>query len=302
MIDTLISLIFNPITIFLVVGVVGWQLLKAFAVRGLDVEHGIFCYYGRLGQGKTYALVRDTLSALNAGAVVYSNFTINWDGYDERKNPFAVFLAGIGLKKKFISFPKSNLRQMPTDENWHREFGKLRNCIVVIDEAYVLFDSYQMSKMPMSQRLNILQTRKFDRSIWYTTQRPTSVHAVMRGMTNVFYRCEKWNVPFMTLFARDEFDLASDETVDIENRLSRKLYRGESKYFNMYNTKETVGIMGELSNIGQSVEKEETYEIHIVRPWHVWGALAPRRASKAQNEPSRAVPLRDVLPLKQPKQ
>lgn len=205
----------------------------------LDVEHGIYCYYGRLGQGKTYAMVRDIIRILNKGAVVYTNFTINWDGYDQRRNPFLIFLAAIGLKHRFISYPATNLRQMATDEKWHEKFGNLKNCIVAIDEAYVLFDSYQMSKMPMSQRLNILQTRKFDRSIWYTTQRPTSVHAVMRGMTNVFYRCEKWNVPFFTLFARDEFDLASDETVDIENRLGRKLYWGDMKFFNMYKPKKS---------------------------------------------------------------
>lgn len=265
-------------------------------MQKLDVEHGIFCYYGRLGQGKTYALVRDVLSILNKGAVVYTNFTINWNGYDERNNPFAMFFAAIGLKSKFVSYPASNLRQMPTDETWHEKFGKLRNCIVAIDEAYVLFDSYQMSKMPMSQRLNILQTRKFDRSIWYTTQRPTSVHAVMRGMTNVFYRCEKWNVPFFTLFARDEFDLASDETVDIDNRLSRKLYMGEIKYFQMYNTKETVGIRGEIKNIGIPQDEQETYTITTVRPWHVWRALARPRAVKSPfKEDSKKPPLREVL-------
>jgi len=256
-------------------------------MKKLDVEHGIYCYYGRLGQGKTYALVRDVLRALNDGAVVYTNFTIRWNGYDERQNPFAVFLASIGLKTKFVSFPSSNLRYMKTDELWHEKFSKLKNCIVAVDEAYVLFDSYQMSKMPMSQRLSILQTRKFDRSIWYTTQRPTSVHAVMRGMTNVFYRCEKWNVPFITLFARDEFDLASDETVDIENRLGRKLYWGDEKFFSMYDTKETVGIMGELKNAGNIVEEEETYSIIKVRPWDVWRALAAKRPPQAQIKPSR---------------
>lgn len=248
----------------------------------LDVEHGIYCYYGRLGQGKTYAMVRDIIRILNKGAVVYTNFTINWDGYDQRRNPFLIFLAAIGLKHRFISYPATNLRQMATDEKWHEKFGNLKNCIVAIDEAYVLFDSYQMSKMPMSQRLNILQTRKFDRSIWYTTQRPTSVHAVMRGMTNVFYRCEKWNVPFFTLFARDEFDLASDETVDIENRLGRKLYWGDMKFFNMYNTKETVGIKGQLQNVGSNVIEEDTYSIVKVRPWDVWPALAARRPAKPQ--------------------
>jgi len=245
----------------------------------MDVEHGIYCYCGRLGQGKTYAMVRDVLRALNTGNVVYTNFTLNWNGYDERENIVSLFFGLLGLKKSYISYPRSNLKFLPTDDNWHKEFQKTRDCIHAIDEAYVLFDSYQMSKMPMSQRLNILQTRKFDRSIWYTTQRPTSVHAVMRGMTNVFYRCEKWNIPFMTLFARDEFDLATDETVNDEERLSRKIYRGEKRYFQMYNTKETVGIKGELKNIGTKIEEEETYTINQVRPWNVLQALAATRAT-----------------------
>lgn len=244
--------------------------------KKLDIEHGIYCYCGRLGQGKTYTMVKDIVKALNRGNVVYCNFTINWYGYDQRFNPFSVFLGAIGLKRKFIKYPSTNLRKMPTDETWHQKFGELRNCIVAIDEAYILFDSYQMSKMPMSQRLNILQTRKFDRSIWYTTQRPTNVHVVMRGMTNVFYRVEKWNVPLLpiTLFAKDEFDLASDETLDTENRLGRKLYWGEKRFYQMYNTKETVGLKGELSNVGQLSVKTETKEINRVMPSEIWAALA----------------------------
>lgn len=243
--------------------------------KRLDIEHGIYCYCGRLGQGKTYTMVKDLVRRLNRGNVVYCNFTINWVGYDERLNPLSILFGALGIKKNFVKYPGTNLKKMPTDENWHNEFGKLRNCIVAIDEAYILFDSYQMAKMPMSQRLNILQTRKFDRSIWYTTQRPTNVHVVMRGMTNVFYRCEKWNAPFITLFARDEFDLASDETLDVDKRLSRKLYWGENKYFNMYNTKETVGIKGELGNVGTKIEQTNTTkEIYKVSAKEIWTALA----------------------------
>jgi len=266
----------------------------------LDIEHGIYCYYGRLGQGKTYAMVRDVISALNRGNVVYINFTLNWSGYDERLNPVKMFLGFLGLKRRFVYFPQSNLRYMKTDEHWHEEFGKLRNCIVAIDEAYVLFDSYQMSKMPMSQRLNILQTRKFDRSIWYTTQRPTSVHAVMRGMTNVFYRCEKWNFPFITAFARDQFDLANDETVDQENRISRKLYVGEARYFAMYNTKETVGIRGVIGNVGTEIAIEETYTVHYLPTHQIWAALAARLISRFRSKKDRIAPSeKDRPPLRE---
>ena len=246
-------------------------------IKKVDIEHGIYCYCGRLGQGKTYTMVKDLIRQLNRGKVVYCNFTINWNGYDQRLNPPSLFFAALGIKKRFVKYPAGNLRKMPTDENWHNEFSKLRNCIVAIDEAYILFDSYQMAKMPLAQRLNILQTRKFDRSIWYTTQRPTNVHVVMRGMTNVFYRCEKWNVPLfpITLFARDEFDLASDETLDVENRLSRKLYWGEKRFYQMYNTKELVGIKGDLlANMGTKSIITETKEINIVSYREIWAALA----------------------------
>ena len=85
----------------------------------------------------------------------------------------------------------------------------------------------------------------------------------------------------MTLFARDEFDLGSDETLDMENRLGRKLYWGESKYFNMYNTKETVGIKGELGNMGvKIIQHDTTKEVYQVKPREIWAALADQIKKK----------------------
>jgi len=211
------------------------------------MEHGIYCYYGRLGSGKTYAMTRDIIDYLNDGNVVYANYSINWKGFDEKDDLMALFIAILGLKRTFYHFPASNLRKIATDNDFHKVFGQLSSCIVAIDEAYTLFDSYQMAKMPMSERLNILQTRKFDRSILYTAQRPTSVHVVMRGMTNVFYKCSRKDLPFCKLFNRMELDLASDENVDENNVISNKIYFGQKKYYNMYNTRETVGIGGILT-------------------------------------------------------
>ncbi len=109
-------------------------------IKRLDIEHGIYCYCGRLGQGKTYTMVKDIIRQLNRGKIVYCNFTINWNGYDQRLSLIALFFAAFGMKKRFVKYPIGNLRKMPTDENWHNEFAKLRNCIVAIDEAYILFD------------------------------------------------------------------------------------------------------------------------------------------------------------------
>jgi len=257
-------------------------LVKYFSggAKASDLEHGIYCYLGRLGQGKTYAMVRDLLRALDGGAVVYASFRINWNGFDERRSPFLIFLASIGLKRSFVEYPQSNLRFLPVDANWHTAFGQLHGTseapiIVAVDEAPVLFDSYQMAKMPLEQRVNINQTRKFKRSIWYTTQRATAVHVVMRAMTNVFYRCEKWNLLGGTFFARDEFDLGSDDSPNYDERLSRKLYLAQKRYFDAYDTYETIGIQKPLVE-GNTVS-HDTYKIHTVRPVDVFRALARRR-------------------------
>jgi len=251
--------------------------------KASDLEHGIYCYFGRLGQGKTYSMVRDLLRALDKGAIVYASFKINWHGFDERRSLFKVVLAALGLKRNFVEYPPTNLRYLPVDESWHRNFAALRGSptspiIVAVDEAPVLFDSYQMAKMPLFQRAAINQTRKFFRSIWYTTQRPTAVHVVMRAMTNVFYRCEKWNILGSTFFARDEFDLTTGDEPDYENRLSRKLYLASKRYFNAYDTYETIGITEPIVK-GSTVDFE-AYKIHTVRPWDVYRALA-RRQTKA---------------------
>jgi len=215
----------------------------------MDREHGIYCYYGRLGSGKTSTMVKDLVNLLNAGIVVYANFKINWKGYDERNSLWCLLLSYL-FGRSLLRHPPSNFRFMPSDQSWHQHFSRVRNCVVAIDEAYSLFDSYQMAKMPLSQRLDILQCRKRQVSIFYTTQRPTAVHVVMRAMTNVFYRCEKWFLPFITVFARDEFDLGSDESVndDPDARLSRRFYVGTQQHFSMYDTYETIKLKDDALN------------------------------------------------------
>lgn len=199
-------------------------------------EHGIYAYYGRIGHGKTYAMTADVLEALNRGQVVYTNYPIDWQGYDERENLLYLLLGVLRMKRKFYVFASDNLRYIEVDDNFQDKFSRLTDCIVAIDEGYVAFDSYEMAKMSLRKRKNILHTRHFDRSIWYTTQRPTNIHAVMRFNTNVFYKCTrmlKWPV---AVFRREEYDLSGDD-VDESTPLSTKLYRGKLSIFMAYDTK-----------------------------------------------------------------
>ena len=208
-------------------------------------------------------MVRDLIAYLNRGFVVYANFKINWSGYDERSSIFCLILGVLCLKRRYKVYPASNCRFMPTDETWYKKFSEISNAIVAVDEAYVLFDSYQMAKLPMNVRMEILQTRKKDRSLFYTTQRPTAVHVVLRGMTNIFYRCKKSVVFFVPLFSRREYDLGADETVDEEKKpISWRLYLGSRKYFNSYNTKELIGSRPLPVVSGSILYKSDVYELH----------------------------------------
>jgi len=201
-------------------------------------EHGIYCYYGRIGQGKTYAMTADILRQLSMGRVVYTNYPIIWKGYDSRLSLARLLFSFFGIVNIFREYPKENLRRLDVDENFHEKLSKLTDCIVALDEGYVAFDSYQMAKMSMKDRQNVLHTRHFDRSIWFTTQRPNAVHVTLRAQTNVFYKVTRMiRLGWLIVFRRQEFDLGSDDSVDEDKCYSTKFYLGSSSVFHAYDTK-----------------------------------------------------------------
>jgi len=201
-------------------------------------EHGIYMYYGRIGSGKTYAMTADILEALHKGKVVYTNYPINYMGYDQSWSFFWLLLGLFGVKRKYYNFSKDNLRRIEIDADFQDTFSELTDCIVALDEGYVVFDSYQMAKMPLKNRKNVYHTRHFDRSIWITSQRPTAVHVSMRSQVNVFYKITRLiKIGSFLLFRRQELDMASDETVDENKVYSTKLYIGKKDIFNAYDTK-----------------------------------------------------------------
>lgn len=194
--------------------------------------------YGRIGQGKTYGATVDILDELQRGHVVYCNWKLNFDGFDQRKS--LLYVIGSIMfpwRSRFYNFPKENLRYIQIDENFIDNFSKLTDCSVYLDEGHVVFDSYEMAKMNMKKRTAVLHTRHFNRSINIISQRPTAIHVMMRANVNRFYKYEKLiGSPFI-LFRRTEYQDMTDETVDEEQPISTKLYFGSKKIMNMYDSK-----------------------------------------------------------------
>lgn len=198
-------------------------------------------YYGRIGSGKTYAATNDVLDLLRRGKVVYTNWKLKYDGYDERKSFAYAFMSVLfPWRKRFFYFPKENLRFIEVDKDFHEKFAKLTDCHVFLDEGHVAFDSYEMAKMSIEKRKAILHTRHYNRSIHIISQRPTAIHVTMRANVNVFYKCEcyfRWGN--IIRFRRLEFQDLLNETVDEdpEKIISIKRYWGKQKVFDAYDTK-----------------------------------------------------------------
>ena len=204
-----------------------------------EAEEGtINQYYGRVGQGKTYAATKDVLDDLANGQVIYANWHLNFEGHDDRYSLKYASRNFFFFRKRYYRFPKENFHFIEIDDQFMDKFEKLTDCKVYLDEGHVIFDSYEMAKMSLRKRKSILHTRHFNRTINIISQRPTAVHVSARGNVNIFYRCTKiWTWPVM-LFRRQEFQDMTGETVDeTADPISTRFYMGRKRVFEAYNSK-----------------------------------------------------------------
>jgi len=207
-------------------------------------EGSINMYYGLIGNGKTYAATADILDLLKQGKVVYANWRINVDDFDDRENFFMV-LRGLLFpwKKRYFKIPCSkNLHFFdPTEFETTFELveflSNLNDCHIFFDEGQDMFDSYEGTKFSKAKRRLILHTRHYHRTLNIISQRPTAIQVSARGNVNRFYKCVKLNSWPRPRFARFEFQEMSGETVDeTVEPISKKSYWASNIVFNAYNT------------------------------------------------------------------
>lgn len=199
-------------------------------------DGGMNQYYGRIGEGKTYAATADAIEDLNNGNVVYTSWRLKWEGYDERESLWMRLLYKLKIKKFFWVFPKENWQffDMGADDALEK-LGSLTDCIVYLDEGHLLLDSYLATKMERKDRATILHTRHFDRTINVISQRPTAIHVVVRANVNRFFKLEKimdmkllkWRI---VRFMKTEFqDVGADDKPDESKVIDEGGYEGGYK-------------------------------------------------------------------------
>jgi len=218
-------------------------------------EGSINLYYGKIGNGKTYAATADIIELLKQGKVVYANWHISVKDFDDRESLLMVSMNAILGRKRFFRIPcAENLYYFDVDKGVFDHtgkqiaffegtaeaveyFSKLTDCNIFWDEGQDMFDSYEGTKFSKAKRRLILHTRHYHRTLNIITQRPTAIQVSARGNVNRFYKCVKiasWPWP---RFARYEFQDMVGETVD-ENAepVSQKTYFGSAEVFGAYNT------------------------------------------------------------------
>lgn len=210
-------------------------------------------YYGQIGSGKTYGATADIWEQLRQGRLVYATWPIHFKDHDDRDDFWYILKNLLLFKKRFYQIPlaknfhfidaeKGELDGVPTwnpsrPSEYIAFLNSLNHCVLYIDEAWRVIDSYQGTNFSLESRNLILVTRHKFRTINLIAQRPTSVQVTARANVNRFYKFVKigtWPVP---RFARYEFQEMSGETVNEEAEpISTKRYWGKKKVFQSYNS------------------------------------------------------------------
>jgi len=210
-------------------------------------EGEIAIYYGRIGNGKTYAGTRNIIRDLRAGLVVYANWPLKWEGYDERKDKWQLILGVLGLKWLYFDIPLKNyhfwdLTKDMIDGKPCKEFAdqlaEITDASIHLDEGHIPFDSYEATKMSQTKRSAVFAMRHYDRRLTVYTQRANSVHVNLRGNANRFYKCEKtmdfklFGKRFIHFLLTEFQDLTSAGAVDESLHLDEEgqEIRGAYKY------------------------------------------------------------------------
>lgn len=198
----------------------------------------IIAYTGKLGSGKTYTMTVDIIKALNKGVNVYSNYKINWYGYEEKRNFFKSLLIFLRLRNPYKYHPASNLSYWSETD----EILNLNHGIVAIDEGSVYLNSRNWSLLDPEFQRKILQSRKDGLHIFFTAQRIGQIDITLRNLVNLFYVSTFKNFFGFKCFVLGIYEIDNNGDINEEDRLGIRLVRLNKKY-RWYDTNEKVSSM-----------------------------------------------------------
>lgn len=230
--------------------------LDEFPEIGRPDEGSANIYYGLIRNGKTYGATADIWDDLKRGELVYATWPIDLTVFDDREDFFYVFWSLLlpwrkifyridrPLNFHFINAETGEVDGVPmfnpTSRGYIEYLNKLNHCVLYIDEAWRVIDSYKGVNIGDDGRNLILVTGHKYRTVNLITQRPTAVHVSARGNCARFYKFVKaYTIPILNIprFIRYEFQVMAGETVDeTQDPVSVKKYWLNRRIADSYNS------------------------------------------------------------------
>jgi len=177
----------------------------------------IIGYIGTRGRGKTLSMVREAYEHYKKGYEVYSN---------------------IKLSKKY--FKHYNLISLKEIIEWVKGDIQFKKAVFLLDEVHVYIDSRSgMSKKNVILSYFVLQTRKRDVRVLYTTQFIDQVDKRLRQPTEVIVQCN--NAMTGTRFTAEQEEIYQVNKVLVRDNGGGFIDRFlANDYFDYYSTDEIV--------------------------------------------------------------
>jgi hypothetical protein len=215
----------------------------------------IKAYVGLLGQGKTISMVNDAIPLLERGYNVVSNVDFTWK------------VKGKTYKPDFIY----NARDFKD-----RLFNAV-NTVILVDEASIVWSSYDWEKMRTDLIMKFAQSRKYGLHFFYTSQGFGHTLKRLRDLTNIVVKCERVNVlgfKFIRnlVYNPEFFDFPIAPPLEMEKKfiLRRKmLFPGRlRKLYKAYDTYARVAFndlqVGDIKDITENVKIIEIPESLLI--------------------------------------
>lgn len=274
-------------------GTVQQEITQEIITLFTPVEGVNTVYYGKVRNGKTYSATSDILELLRRGEVVYANWDINFDGFDERDSFSVILVKFLFGRKYFFKFLKENFHYMSPDDLIQMKAGNemsieylshLVGVHLFIDEGQWIFNSHVRDKADdpeaIAKRRLILHGGHYCRSLNVITQRPVNLFKDVRSQINIWYKCSK-RLQFgnIILFMRETIEDMKDDIPDEEMVQKTKHYWGSKKIYNSYNTH----AMRSKDAIDDMAKIEVYSTTFVQRLVMLLGAVVPRRAIKARS-------------------
>jgi hypothetical protein len=170
----------------------------------------IIGFFGEMGSGKTLSMIRQAVEYYKNGYKIYANIHL-----------------------KNVKYDNYTLKDLI---NYAIEGGEFSKCVFLLDEAHIFIDS-RTSAMKKNRIISyfLLQTRKSNVTLLYTSQYPHQIDKRLRSVTSIIVECQSKIYNKRHIILNSCMKMKSNGT-----SIDKKIVYDAETYYKYYDTREIV--------------------------------------------------------------